>query len=87
MNTFRNHLNENLKDENFRNLYYQEIELSRISLKIHEEREKKNLTQLQLSKIAGITQQQLSKIENGISCNITTLIKTCKALNLRLEIG
>ncbi|MEK7434543.1 MAG: helix-turn-helix transcriptional regulator [Cyanobacteriota bacterium] len=86
MNTFRNHLNENLKDENFKNLYNQEIELSRISLKIHEEREKKKLTQKQLSKIAGITQQQLSKIENGISCNITTLIKTCKALNLRLEI-
>lgn len=86
MNTFRKHLDENLKDEKFRILYNQEIEFSRISLKIHEEREKKNLTQVQLSKIAGITQQQLSKIENGISCNITTLIKTCKALNLRLEI-
>lgn len=86
MNSFKKHLDENLKDEKFKHLYYQELELSRISLKIHEEREKKQLTQKQLSSLAGITQQQLSKMENGISCNITTLIKACRALNLKLEI-
>lgn len=86
MSSLKKHLSENLKDEQFKNLYEQELELSRISLKIHEEREKKQLTQKQLSSIAGITQQQLSKIENGISCNISTLLKACKALNLKLEI-
>lgn len=86
MESFRKHLDENLKNEDFKALYLEELEFSRISLRIHEEREKNNLTQKQLSKIAGITQQQLSKIENGVSCNIKTLIKACKALNLKLEI-
>ena len=87
MGSFRKHLDENLKNELFKDLYLEELEFARISLKIHEEREKHNMTQKQLSKIAGITQQQLSKIENGVSCNIKTLIKACKALNLKLEIS
>ena len=86
MTSFRKHLEENLKDPEFKALYEQELELVRLSLKIHQEREKKGLTQKQLSKVAGITQQQLSKIENGISCNVVTLIKACNALNLKLVI-
>lgn len=29
-----------------------------------------------------VTQQQLSKIENGINCNILTFLKVCNALGL-----
>ena len=29
-----------------------------------------------------VTQQQLSKIENGINCNIITFLKVCNALGL-----
>ena len=86
MTSFRKHLAEKLKNPDFKKLYAQELELARISLKIHEEREKKGLSQAQLARIANITQQQLSKIENRINCNLTTLIKACNALNLKLEI-
>lgn len=87
MISFKNYLESQLLDPEFKVLYEQELALARISLKIHQEREKQKLTQSQLSKIAGITQQQLSKIENGVSCNLKTLLKACRALNLKLEIS
>lgn len=86
MTSFRKHLEEKLKNPEFQILYEQELELAKISVKIHEEREKKGLSQAQLAKLANITQQQISKIENGINCNIATLLKACRALNLKLEI-
>jgi HTH-type transcriptional regulator/antitoxin HipB len=86
MTSLKKYLEEKLKDEEFKNIYEQELDFAKFSIRIHEERENRGLTQKQLSSIAGITQQQLSKIENGISCNVKTLIKACKALNLKLEI-
>lgn len=86
MTSLKKYLEEKLKDDDFKNLYEQELDFAKFSIRIHEERENRGLTQKQLSNIAGITQQQLSKIENGVSCNVKTLIRTCKALNLRLEI-
>ena len=86
MISFKKHLEEKLKNSEFKKLYEQELEINRLSLKIHEEREKKGLTQKDLAKMAGVTQQQLSKIENGVNCNIITLIKACSALDLKLEI-
>jgi transcriptional regulator with XRE-family HTH domain len=86
MKTFRKHLNEELKDKDFREAFIEEKKLIALSLQIHEKREKSGLTQKQVAEKAKITQQQLSKVENGINCNILTFLKVCEALGLEFEL-
>ena len=83
---FRKHLNEKLKDPEFKKLYEAERKIFEVSIRIHEEREKQKLTQRDLAKKAGVTQQQLSKIENGYNSNIITYIKIADALGLTVGI-
>jgi len=45
------------------------------------------LTQKQLAEKSHITQQQLSKIENGVNCNMLTFIKVSNALGLGLTVS
>jgi DNA-binding XRE family transcriptional regulator len=47
-------------------------------------REQKGLTQGELAQKSHVTQQQLSKIENGANCNMLTFIKVSSALGLDL---
>lgn len=84
MKTFKKHLEKELKDNNFKKKYEEEKELLEISLKILEERNKLGLTQKELAAKAKITQQQLSKVENGINCNMATFLKVCNALDIKL---
>ena len=86
MNTFRNHLNRALKDKEFAKIYAEERELVVIALKIHEARMRDGVSQAQLAKRANVTQQQLSKVENGINCNMTTFLRVCNALKLKFEL-
>jgi transcriptional regulator with XRE-family HTH domain len=85
MMTFDSHLKEKLKNKRFKRMYEEEKELLDISLKILEARREKNLSQAELANRAHITQQQLSRIENGMNFNIKTLLKLCDALNLSLD--
>jgi predicted transcriptional regulator len=85
MKTFKKQIKEELKDENFAQLYNEEKELLSLSIKILEERNKLGISQKDLAKKAHVTQQQLSKVENGINCNITTLLKVCGALGLKIN--
>jgi len=85
MKTFKKHLNEKLDNPDFQEIYDEEKKLLEISLRIHDEREKNGLSQNEVAKKAHITQQQLSKIENGENCNILTLLKVCNALGLELN--
>ena len=50
MKTFRNHLNNKLNDDEFKELYDEEKKLVELSLRIHEEREKRGLTQSEVAK-------------------------------------
>jgi len=84
MRTFKKHLNEELKNKKFKGIYDEEMELLKISIKILEERNKLGLSQKELAHKARITQQQLSKVENGINCNMTTFLKVCHALNIKI---
>lgn len=86
METFDNHLTGMLKDEKFSILYKKEKELLGIGIKIAVARENQGLTQAALAGKADITQQQLSKIENGQNCNLLTLIKVKNALGIDLQI-
>jgi HTH-type transcriptional regulator / antitoxin HipB len=82
--TLNKHLKKNLKNEKFRKLYEAESERIELLLKIHSEREKSGMTQAEVAKKANITQQQMSKVENGENCNLSTFIKVCKALGLEI---
>ena len=62
---FKNFLNEQLKDEEFRKEYESLEAEFQIIKEIVEARKDKNITQKELSDLVGITQGDISKIENG----------------------
>jgi len=86
MRSFRQHLKERMKDERFRKLYEEERQLAELSLKILDTREHLGLSQEEVARRAKVTQQQLSKIENGANCNISTFLKVCNALGIKIDI-
>jgi DNA-binding XRE family transcriptional regulator len=86
MESFRKHLEEKLKNKEFKKMYEEEKRLLELSLKIINERNKRGLTQQELAKKAEITQQQLSKVENGFNCNMVTFLKVCDALGLKINV-
>lgn len=54
--------------------------------RIKEERQKANMSQIELSFEAGLSQNQINCIESGKNVpNLLTLIKICDALNIRPE--
>lgn len=69
------HLKQKLKDPYFNELYELDEQKLAIVKRIIDYRITNKLTQGQLAKRAGITQQHISKIENGEFSNITTLEK------------
>jgi len=69
------HLKEKLKDPYFRELYELEEQKLTIVKPIIAYRIKHKLSQGQLAKRAGVTQQHISKIENGEFSSIATLEK------------
>ncbi|OGU35191.1 MAG: hypothetical protein A2068_12925 [Ignavibacteria bacterium GWB2_35_6b] len=83
---FREYLNEKLKDPEFKKLYEEEMKIMGVSIRLYQERERQKLTQKELAKKAGVTQQQLSKIEHGYNSNIMTYIKVAEALGLSVGV-
>ena len=84
---FRDHLNEELKDSQFRKIFNEEKHLLELGLIITETREKQGLSQRDLAQKSHVTQQQLSKIENGNNCNMLTFLKVSSALGLDLKLS
>jgi len=82
MRSFRKHLNEELKDPQFKKYYEEEKELLKLAMKISGKRKELGFSQKDLAKKAHVTQQQLSKVENGFNCNLLTFLKVCKALKI-----
>jgi len=87
MMTFREHLNEKMKNGNFKKMYEEEKHLLDLGLSIIKAREQKGLTQRELAQKSHVTQQQLSRIENGVNCNMLTFIKVSSALGLGLNLS
>jgi len=69
------HLKEKLKDPYFKELYELEEQKLKIVKRIVEYRIKNKLSQTQLAGKIGVTQQHISKIENGEFSSIATLEK------------
>ena len=69
------HLKEKLKDPYFKELYELEEQKLKIVKRIIEYRVKNKLSQKQLADKIGVTQQHISKIENGEFSSISTLEK------------
>jgi len=86
MKTFKSHLETLRKNPEFDEHYEEELKLINLSMKIHEVREGLGLSQVEVAKRAQVTQQQLSKIENGINCNMLTFLKVCNVLDLNLKV-
>jgi DNA-binding XRE family transcriptional regulator len=86
MKTFRNHLNESLKNEKFSKLYDEEKELLKLSLMLQEARKNAGISQQEIARQAHLTQQQISRLESGENCNILTYLKAGNAVGLKLSL-
>ncbi|MCB9772237.1 MAG: helix-turn-helix transcriptional regulator [Candidatus Omnitrophica bacterium] len=73
--TVNEHLEEKLKNPYFKELYELEQQKYNIVRKIIDYRIKKKITQADLAREVGVSQQHISKIENGEFSSIVTLEK------------
>jgi ribosome-binding protein aMBF1 (putative translation factor) len=87
MKSYRNHLNEQLDNPEFKKLYEDEKYLLELGLRIAEARQRLGISQKELAEKSNITQQQLSKIENGYNCNLLTFIKVSSTLGLSVNLS
>jgi transcriptional regulator with XRE-family HTH domain len=84
--TFRDHLKEMLKDPYFKELYELDQQKFEVVKKIIAYRIKHKLNQKQLAKQIGVTQQHISKIENGEFSSVSTLEKVLLGIGYSVRI-
>ena len=80
------HLKEKLKDPYFKELYELEAQKLKIVKHIVDYRIKNDLTQKSLAKKIGVSQQHISKIENGEFSSISTLEKVLLSIGYTVKI-
>ena len=86
---FKDYLSDQLKDQDFRK-HYEDYELPvRIALEIAELRRTRKMTQAQLAKRMGVSQQMVAQLENPDETipNVRTLQKVAEAFGKHLYIG
>jgi DNA-binding XRE family transcriptional regulator len=86
--TFRSRLREDLKDPEFKTHYQEERQALKLAMKIAKLREKKGLSQQQMAKLMGTSQQAVSRIESGEYEGFTlkTLEKIAEATGTKVKI-
>ena len=86
--TFRSRLREDLKDSEFKTHYQEERQALKLAMKITTLREKKGLSQQQMAKLMGTSQQAISRIESGEYEGFTlkTLEKIAEATGTKVKI-
>lgn len=81
------HLKEKLKDPYFKELYELEEQKLNIVKRIVSYRVKRGLSQRDLARQVGVSQQHISKIENGEFSNIATLEKVLLFIGLTVRMS
>ena len=86
--TFKSRLQEDIKDPEFKAYYQEERQALKLAMKIAELRNQKGLTQQELARLMGTSQQAISRIESGDYEGFTlkTLEKIAEATGMRVEI-
>ena len=86
--TFQSRLREDIKDPEFKAHYEEEKQALMLAIKIVELREKKGLSQQQLAKLMGTSQQAISRIESGEYEGFTlkTFEKIAESTGMRVKI-
>jgi DNA-binding XRE family transcriptional regulator len=86
--TFKSRLREDLKDPEFKRHYDEEKQALKLAMKITALREQKGLSQQQLAKLMGTSQQAISRIESGEYEGFTlkTLEKVAEATGMKIKI-
>ena len=86
--TFKSRLQEDIKDPEFKAYYQEERQALKLAMKIAELRNQKGLTQQELAKLMGTSQQAISRIESGDYEGFTlkTLEKIAEATGMRVKI-
>jgi DNA-binding XRE family transcriptional regulator len=86
--TFRSRLREDLKDPEFKAHYQEERQSLKLAMMIAKLREEKGLSQQQMAKLMGTSQQAISRIESGEYEGFTlkTLDKIAEATGTRVKI-
>jgi len=86
--TFQSRLREDMKDPDFKKHYQEERQALKLAMKIAELRDQKGLSQQELAKLMGTSQQAISRIESGKYEGFTlkTLEKIAGATGMRVKI-
>lgn len=85
--SFRDFLTEQLKDPEFAKEYYAIKPEVDFAIVIHRVREEKGLTQMELAKLCGVNQANISRIENGERLpNIYTIQRIANSLGMQLAL-
>ena len=86
--TFQSRLREDIKDPEFKKHYQEERQALKLAIKIAELRNQKGLSQQELAKLMGTSQQAISRIESGEYEGFTlkTLEKIAEATGMRVNI-
>lgn len=86
--TFQSRLREDMKDPEFRKLYQEERQSLKLAMKIAELRDQQGLSQQELAKLMGTSQQAISRRESGEYEGFTlkTLEKIAEATGMRVKI-
>jgi len=86
--TLRSRLREDLKDPEFKAHYQEERQALKLAMKIAKLREKRGLSQQQLARLMGTSQQAVSRIESGEYEGFTlkTLEKITEATGTKVKI-
>ncbi|MHB8828977.1 MAG: helix-turn-helix transcriptional regulator [Syntrophales bacterium] len=86
--TFQSRLQEDIKDSEFKKYYQEERQALKLAISIAELRNQKGLSQQELAKLMGTSQQAISRIESGEYEGFTlkTLEKIAEATGMRVKI-
>ncbi len=86
--TFQSRLREEMKNPDFKKHYQEERQALKLAMKVVELRDQKGLSQQELAKLMGTSQQAISRIESGKYEGFTlkTLEKIAGATGMRVKI-